>query len=89
MLASNGLPVAGIGVDLASLEYGTNVSELVDEGRVDAPDGLTTDRKGLVRVSGLPHGAYAWSVTTADGRVHGGRLVVLPGETARVPVRLP
>jgi len=64
-----GNPVGGVAVSLTSDEFGESVGDWLATGRVSSDTGLVTDAQGVVRISGLPHGAYSWSVGAQIGGV--------------------
>jgi len=68
-LTAGGLPVAGQRLNLRSEEFEADVADWVarSEGLVSGPD-------GRIEVERLPHGAYAWSLVTVDGRAFSGRV---------------
>ncbi len=82
-----GLPVSGAEVELSSIEFGCTVAAWLREEKVRAPNGSSTDSGGVLRVGGLPRGAYAWSVTVGDQLVRG-TFELQPGAPNRIPIRL-
>ncbi len=87
VLDPNGVLVSGVEVALSSLEFGADVASWVREERVRAPQGLTTDVRGVLRIEGLPRGAYSWSVSGAD-QAFSGSFELAPTKTNLVQLRL-
>lgn len=80
------MPCNDVPLTLRSIEFDAVVASWGEAGRIEAPAGLRTDLRGELRLEGLPHGTYDWSVTLPDGRLLEGTLSVLPGQLVRVPV---
>jgi hypothetical protein len=53
-------------VEFKSLEFDVPVDTWLREKKIRAPGGLTTDKRGTIRVEGLPRGEYSWSLTAFD-----------------------
>lgn len=87
--AENGLPISGQAVDLESVEFSASVATWLADERVQAADGLTSDRKGLIHIQGLPRGTYRWSVTAATGETYSGQAEVHAGEDSTTSIVLP
>jgi hypothetical protein len=85
--SADGLAVSGATIEVVSQEFGLPVATWIQDERVRAPAGLTTDTQGALRVEGLPRGAYDWSVTVGSEEL-GGSFELLPARTNRVPVFL-
>ncbi len=84
------LSVSQLAVDVTSLEFGTNVLEWVQGGRVTSSSPvLQADATGRVRVEGLPRGDYRWTVVTTAGEAVEGIATVPPAATERVRALLP
>ncbi|MDF1798049.1 MAG: carboxypeptidase-like regulatory domain-containing protein [Planctomycetota bacterium] len=82
---SGGMLLDGVAVEVLSEEYATDVAGWVAAGRVEAPSaGLVTDEEGRLLLSGLPNGAFAWSVPALGLE---GKVVVPPLAEALVLVR--
>ena len=64
-----GNSAAGVQVELTSDEFGESVAGWLAEGRVVSGTGLVTDGDGMVRLDGLPRGAYSWFVGGKAGSV--------------------
>ncbi len=74
---SLGEPLADATVELVSNEFATNISTWISDGRLAAPtQGLATDLNGKLTLDGLPHGDYAWTVQTADGKSMTGSVTI-------------
>lgn len=55
-------------VGLRSLEFNVDVGEWIAAGRVSSStQALRTDGQGVLRVNGLPRGAYGWSIGGVEG----------------------
>lgn len=89
VLASSGLPVKDVPIELRSLEFDTSVLDWVVAGRAKGPTEFLTDVRGEITLSGLPHGAYDWRATLIDGSQLEGSLTVVPGQKSRVPILCP
>jgi hypothetical protein len=63
LLSPDGLPVADVPVEFTSLEFDVPIDTWLREEKIRAPGGLTTDKRGSIRVEGLPRGKYSWSLT--------------------------
>ncbi len=83
-----GLPVAGQAIGLHSLEFEVDVARWVEDGRVEAGAGLVSDQEGRVRVEGLPHGPYRWTLSTS-GEPFEGIVTTEPGTVVELPLVLP
>ena len=83
LFSADGLPVSGVEVELTSQEFDVPVATWIEEERVRAPDGLTTDGRGTVRVEGLPRGSYSWSLS-AGGQDLSGTFELAPAKTNQV-----
>lgn len=87
VLDAHGAPVRGVPVELRSIEFDADVHEWVLAERVTLPTGWTTDDSGIVRVRGLPRGAYAWLVAAEPPA--GGVFELMAGSANAVVARLP
>jgi hypothetical protein len=87
LFTADGLPVSDAEVELVSEEFDASVATWLQEERVRAPGGLTTDTRGTIRVEGLPRGTYSWSLTAA-GQALTGSLVLAPAQINRVSAYL-
>jgi hypothetical protein len=83
-----GLPVTGLMVELTPAEIDGDVASWIEERRVRASTGLTTDAGGVLRVQGLPRGDYRWSIGLADQPLEGA-FELLPGRANVVRILLP
>ena len=70
-VTSGGLPVLGAQVTLVSDELGETVGQWIAEGRAHAEGDGTTDAKGRIRLSGLPHGTYRWKIELGAASAEG------------------
>ncbi|MFT5048985.1 MAG: hypothetical protein ACI8QZ_000374 [Chlamydiales bacterium] len=87
---SAGEALVGARVELWSVEFEAGVAEWLADGRVQASaSSLRTDGSGAIEFSGLPRGEYSARVTTTDGRVWSGEIVVTAGALKRAAVRVP
>jgi len=69
-----GAPLADVEVEFVDLTSNTEVRSWLEQGRIAASSSsLSTDAHGKLRVTGLPHGKYAWSLPALG---LGGTLVV-------------
>jgi hypothetical protein len=85
-----GAPPAGSFVELRSLEFGEDVSDWLEAGRVSSSTAsMRSGTGGLLVLGGLPRGAYEWRVTREDGDVFRGTADVESGKTTVVEVSLP
>ncbi len=80
-----GVPVAGVAVELESVELGESVIAWLEAGRVQS-DGLRTDASGKLVVRRIPRGEYRWTIRT-DGRSESGMFVVPSSRVARESTR--
>jgi hypothetical protein len=88
LFSADGLPVPGMAVELTSSEFDVAVETWIQEEDVRAPGGLTTDRRGTIRVEGLPRGVYTWSVSLGDRSIDGS-FELVPGRDNRLSASLP
>jgi hypothetical protein len=86
--SADGLPVSGMAIELTSSEFEAAVETWIQEERVRAPGGLTTDQRGTIRVEGLPRGPYTWSVSLEDQSIEGS-FELTPAQENRVSAHLP
>jgi hypothetical protein len=85
-----GLPVTGLRVDVVSRESGEHVSAWVAAQLAALqPASGETDAEGWLVVEGVPHGAYAWSVTLPEDGPFEGEFSVLPGTRVDVEIQIP
>ena len=82
-----GLPVSGMEIGLRSIEFGAEVDAWLREETVRAPNGLTTDSRGVLRVEALPRGDYAWSASV-EGELLTGTFELVAARVNQVPIRL-
>jgi hypothetical protein len=82
-----GVPLAGLHLDLESLEYSTSVRVWLEEGAVVGT--LATDVNGQAHVDGLPHGAFSWRCSLSQLGLRTGVCEVPPGriEPLRIVLR--
>jgi len=71
LLSPDGLPVSDVAVEFRSDEFGVPIDAWLEEEKIRAPGGLTTDQRGSIRVEGLPRGTYSWSATALDQTLTG------------------
>jgi hypothetical protein len=85
-----GADVEGLEVELESAEFKESASAWLAAGRIEASaPALRTDRDGRLRVSGLPHGNYRWSVASGGEVLASGELVLAPRAVTPIEVRVP
>jgi len=82
-----GLPVSDLELDLRSKEFDVPVEAWLKDERVQGPAALTTDALGKLRLQGLPHGTYTWSVSL-DGEPQTGSFTLEPAKSNQVRVTL-
>ncbi|NOT30568.1 MAG: carboxypeptidase regulatory-like domain-containing protein [Planctomycetes bacterium] len=87
LLDESGLLVSGAEVALASAEFAADIDTWLKEERVRAPNGLTTDVRGVIRIESLPRGVYTWSVSFEDKPLSG-TFELAAAEVNRVSIRL-
>jgi hypothetical protein len=87
VVASSGLPVSELDLELTSEELGEAVADWIADGRVTS-SGLVTDLRGRILVEGLPHGSYHWMVNIPDETLQG-ELIVKPGTRTMHRIALP
>lgn len=87
-LGRDGLPVAGLAVELRARELAGDVATWLAEERVRSSTGTTTDASGSIRIERLPHGPYDWSVSLGGESVSGSVLIP-PAKLARERLILP
>jgi hypothetical protein len=87
LLSADGLPVAGMPVELTSMEFDLPVEAWLEEEKVRASRGLTTDHEGAIHVEGLPRGEYSWS-SNVDGTTLTGSFELAPAQMNRVMATL-
>jgi hypothetical protein len=57
----NGLPIAGVQIELLHQELGESISEWAAQGRILlSSGGLVTDSSGYAVLQGIPNGVYSW-----------------------------
>jgi len=78
-----GSAISGVEVDLRLVETGESVSDWISEGLVSS-SATFTDASGSLSLPPLPHGSWAWTAVTADGRQGAGVIDLAPGETREV-----
>lgn len=83
---SLGEPIAGASLDLTSKEFGETLADWIESGRLPSDAPRRTDVNGVLLIGGIPHGAYEWTVTLADGRTQSGQAEVEPAATEAVDV---
>ncbi len=88
LLSADGLPVSGMSVEFTSTEFGLPIDTWIQEERVRAPGGLTTNNEGSIRVEGLPRGEYTWSLIV-EGEPLTGSFDLAPAQDNRVLASLP
>jgi len=88
LLSAGGLPVSGMPVEFTSVEFDLPIETWLEEERVRAPRGLTTDHEGAIRIEGLPRGEYSWSLTVGDDPLTGS-FELAPAQVNRVMASLP
>ncbi len=87
---AEGVPVAGLPLELVSLDFSTSVTAWIADGRVLASDdALRTDAHGLLRLERLPEGSYEWSTRGPSGEEHRGTCAAASGPATRVGIRVP
>ncbi len=85
-----GMPVSGLALDIASVEFVDTVAQWAAENRVAmTPASGVTDDTGELRLDGLPRGQYRWAVTDDSGAVQGGLFTVLPGVRTDIDLAVP
>jgi hypothetical protein len=86
--SSDGVPVPGVAVAFHSDEFDVPVDGWLGENRIRAPDGLTTDVRGSIRIEGLPRGPYSWSATVLERPITGS-IVLAPAQINQATAFLP
>jgi hypothetical protein len=71
LLGLDGLPIADVPVEFESIEFDVPIDAWLAAERIRAPGGLTTDKRGTIRVEGLPRGSYSWSLTAFEQPLSG------------------
>lgn len=85
-----GIPLAGVRLEVTSVEYAEPVDQWLAAGRAFAGDnGTTTDAAGEVVLEGLPNGPYTWRAWIQSEAVAAGELEVAPLEHRTVSLELP
>jgi len=84
--STKGLAVRACPIELHSLEFDADAADWAAAGLLDAPDGLVTDAAGRLRLEGLPHGDYRWTVLDAAGAATTGTATVDPWAGTSVTV---
>jgi RNA polymerase sigma-70 factor (ECF subfamily) len=82
VLGVDGLPVAGVPVQLTSTEFATDVTSWLAEERVHSDTGLVTNLNGRVRLEGLPNGPYGWVISLPEAE-SAGAFRLDPGKNVR------
>jgi hypothetical protein len=83
--SATGAGVAGLAVELESVEFGESASEWLARGRIEASAStLALDSEGKLRVSGLPHGKYRWSVAAGAEPLATGEVTLPPRALTRI-----
>lgn len=76
---AGGAAVGGVQFDLRSMEFDKPVGQWLADGKVDSTSGaLATDSLGRVRLDGLPHGDYEWTISVAGADARMGLVHVTP-----------
>lgn len=78
-----GRPISGVEVDLRLTGSGESVADWISEGLLPSSAALT-DASGRLSLPPVPHGSWAWTVLTVDGRTGAGLIDLSPGETREV-----
>ncbi len=85
-----GLDLAGTRIEVESIEFGTQVDPWLEAGLVNSSSpACATDARGQLRLDGLPHGAYRWTIAAEDGARFGGLFEVKPHQRVDVEVFVP
>lgn len=90
LVSQSGASVAGLPIQLHSVEFDKDVAEWVSINYVvPPPRGLVTDATGRLFLDDLPHGEYVWRVTPPGGEPQEGRASVIAGGQVHAPIILP
>ena len=85
-----GVPASGVGVALESVEFGADVADWIEEGRIEPPEqGLQTGEVGTLELAGLPRGDYRWRIDLGGGVALEGSVTVPAGQLGMGLVYLP
>ena len=76
-------PISGVEVDLRLTSTGESVADWIEEGLLPMSAALT-DESGRLFLPPAPHGSWAWTAVTVDGRMGTGLIDLSPGETREV-----
>lgn len=88
--SASAMSIEGCTVELVSEEFGERASEWLARGRVGASSGsLRIDRAGKLKVTGLPHGKYRWSVACGGEGLTAGTVELAPRALGRVSAVVP
>jgi len=68
VLDAYGKPLAGVAVEVRSVEFGTSVADWLAAGRVKSSTGLVTNAGGRIAIEGLPNGPYEAVVGAASAQ---------------------
>jgi hypothetical protein len=83
-------PASELAVELTSREFGEDVSDWIEAGRLPAPSGgLVTDSEGRLTVSGIPCGTYDCRVTLPDGSTVAAEVEVVAETSITAEIALP
>jgi hypothetical protein len=88
LLGLDGLPIADVPVEFESIEFDVPIDAWLAAERIRAPGGLTTDKRGTIRVEGLPRGTYSWSLTAFEQPLSGS-IELEPAKENRASAFLP
>ncbi len=88
--SADGAPLAGVPVELTSVEFGETWSDWVAAGRAPAPvQGFLTDARGGIRAADLPRGDYVLRAALPGGEVVERTIPVAPGAPTASLVQVP
>jgi len=89
VVSREGLAIRGQAVGLRSLEFDGDVAGWLAEQLVRSEKGLVTDATGHVRIEGLPHGPYRWTIALDGGGTLEGEVEVPVGSVGKKHIALP
>ncbi len=88
--SASGAPLAGIVLELTSVEFNERASQWLGAGRItSSTGGMTLDAKGELRVQGLPHGKYRWIAIAGGEGLAAGEVDLAPRAVADVDIFVP
>jgi len=88
--SASGAPLAGIVLELTSVEFNERASEWLGAGRITSSTGaMALDSTGELHLQGLPHGKYRWIASAGAEGLAAGEVVLAPRAVAEIDILVP